>query len=61
MFGNVTALAGLHVTGNTGLKHDAHMLQACGLASSQVMRGALQLHGPVVQEPVQVMTLEFRL
>ena len=30
MFGNVTALEGLHVTG----KYRAHNLQACGLGSS---------------------------
>ena len=35
MFGNVTALVGLHVTGKYMTKHDAHMLQACGLESSQ--------------------------
>ena len=36
MFGNVTALEGLHVTGKYRIKHDAHMLQACGLGSSQI-------------------------
>ena len=30
MFGNVTALEGLHVTGKYRTKPDAHMLQACG-------------------------------
>ena len=34
MFGNVAALEGFHVTGKYGTKHDAHMLQACGLGSS---------------------------
>ena len=38
MFGNVTALVGLHVTGKIQeLKHAAHLIQACGLGSSQVM------------------------
>ena len=36
MFGNVTALEGSHVTGKIQeQKHAAHMLQACGLGSSQ--------------------------
>ena len=36
MFGNVTALEGLHVTVEIqARKHDAHMRQACGLGSSQ--------------------------
>jgi len=35
MFGNVTALEGLHVTGKYRTQHDAHMLQACGMGSSQ--------------------------
>ena len=35
MFGNVTALVGLHVIGKYRTKHDAQMLQACGLGSSQ--------------------------
>ena len=35
MFGNVTALEGLHVTGEYRTQHDAHMLQTCGLVSSQ--------------------------
>ena len=35
MFGNVTAPEGWHVTGKYRTKHDAHMLQACGLGSSQ--------------------------
>ena len=35
MFGNVTALVGLHVTGKyRDEKHAAHMLQECGLGSS---------------------------
>ena len=35
MFGNVTALVGLHVTGKyRDEKRDAHMLQACGMGSS---------------------------
>ena len=33
MFGDVTALEGLHVIGKCGTTHDAHMLQACGLRS----------------------------
>ena len=38
MFGNVTALVGLHVTGiYRDEKHAAHMLQAGGLGFSQVM------------------------
>ena len=36
MFGNVTALEGLHVTGKYRTKHDAHTLQACGLGSSHL-------------------------
>ena len=36
MFGNVTALDGLRVTGKYRTKHDAHMLQACGLGSSHI-------------------------
>ena len=43
MFGNVTALEGLHVTGKYRTKHDAHMLQACGLGSSQGGGGDLGL------------------
>ena len=35
MFGNVTAPVGLHVTGKYRTQRDAHMLQACGLGSSQ--------------------------
>ena len=34
MFGNVTALEGLHGTGKYRTQHDAHVLQACGLGSS---------------------------
>ena len=38
MFGNGTTLVGLNVTGKyRDEKHDAHMLKACGLGSSQVM------------------------
>jgi len=44
MLGNVTALVGWHVTGKMqGRKHDAHMLQACGLGSSQWERFGLPL------------------
>ena len=35
--GDVTALEGLHVTEKYRTNHDAHMLQACGLGSPQVM------------------------
>ena len=36
MFGNVAALVGwIHVGVIQGQKHAAHMLQACGLGSSQ--------------------------
>jgi len=42
MFGNVTALVGLHVTGKYREKHYAHMLQACGLRSSQGVPKGLQ-------------------
>jgi len=34
MFGNTTTLEGLHVAGKYRTKHDALMLQACGLGSS---------------------------
>ena len=40
MFGNVTALEGLHVAGkyrNRSKQHTAHMLHACGLRSLQIM------------------------
>ena len=38
MFGNVTTQEGLHVTGRYKTKHDAHILQACGLGSSHTSR-----------------------
>jgi len=50
MFGNVTALVGLHVTGKyRDEKHAAHMLQACGLGSSQggPVQDCLKEHWPV--------------
>jgi len=38
MFGNVTALEGLHVIWEIQeRKHDAHMRQACGLGSSHIV------------------------
>ena len=45
MFGDVTALQGLHVAWKYKTQHDAHMLHACGLGSSQCPCKAFFLAG----------------
>ena len=48
MFGNVTALVGLHVTGKyRDKKHAAHMLKACGLGSSHITSTARREDAPL--------------
>ena len=47
VFGNVTALEGLHVTGKYREKHDAHMLQRLGTQScTGVPRSKKNAHSP---------------
>ena len=54
MFGNVTALVGwIYIGELQKQKHAAHMLQACGLGSSQVMSACVLLRADGRSRTVQ--------